>query len=86
MVAFLLFVKKCLLTKVVKILFGFIRTSFSQRKWSICPLVPCSVTPKAYMSSVPAAEPSQKNESSKAYGSDQIQVFSLKVLILDCTF
>ncbi|XP_015969238.1 DNA gyrase subunit B, chloroplastic/mitochondrial [Arachis duranensis] len=37
-------------------------------------LVQNGVTPRAYMSSLSAAETSQKSESSKAYGSDQIQV------------
>jgi len=35
------------------------------------------VTPRAYMSSLSAAEDIHKNDSSKAYGSDQIQVFFL---------
>jgi hypothetical protein len=34
-----------------------------------------AVTPRAYMSSLSAAEDIHKNEASKAYGSDQIQVF-----------
>ncbi|KAK7286683.1 hypothetical protein RJT34_21863 [Clitoria ternatea] len=50
------------------------RMSFPVRKLRI----PCSVsnvaTPRAFMSSISSTEAFQKNESSKAYGSDQIQV------------
>ncbi|KAJ1405216.1 TOPRIM domain [Sesbania bispinosa] len=50
------------------------RTSFSLRKWSIRRSVPSAFTSKVYMSSIPTSEAAKKNESSKAYGSDQIQV------------
>ncbi|XP_061364799.1 DNA gyrase subunit B, chloroplastic/mitochondrial-like isoform X2 [Gastrolobium bilobum] len=51
------------------------RTSFRLRKLSIPHLVaPNAVTPGAYLSSVSTTEAFQKNESSKAYGSEQIQV------------
>jgi DNA gyrase subunit B len=53
----------------------FLRKRFSLKKFSIPSLVSNAVTPRAYMSSLSAAEDIHKNEASKAYGSDQIQVF-----------
>lgn len=50
------------------------RKRFSLRKFSVPSLVSNGVTPRAYMSSLSAAEDIHKNDSSKAYGSDQIQV------------
>jgi len=55
----------------------FFRKRFSLRKFSVPSLVSNGVTPRAYMSSLSAAEDIHKNDSSKAYGSDQIQVFFL---------
>lgn len=57
------------------ILFGFFRKRISLRKFAVPSLVSNAVTPRAYMSSLSEAEDIQKNEGSKAYGSDQIQVF-----------
>lgn len=54
---------------------GFIRVSFQLRKLSSPRLMPNAVTPRAYMSSLSTTEAFQKSESSKAYGSEQIQVF-----------
>lgn len=53
----------------------FFRKRFSLRKFSVPSLVSNGVTPRAYMSSLSAAEDIHKKDSSKAYGSDQIQVF-----------
>ncbi|CAJ2671663.1 unnamed protein product [Trifolium pratense] len=50
------------------------RKRFSLKKFSVPSLVSNAVTPRAYMSSLSAAEDIHKSESSKAYGSDQIQV------------
>ncbi|XP_027360918.1 DNA gyrase subunit B, chloroplastic/mitochondrial-like isoform X2 [Abrus precatorius] len=50
------------------------RISFPLRKLWIPRSVHNAVTPRAFMSSASTAEAFQKNESSKAYGSDQIQV------------
>lgn len=63
-------------------LFVFFRKRFSFRKFSVPSLVSNGVTPRAYMSSLSAAEDIHKNESSKAYGSDQIQVFSFRIITL----
>lgn len=60
----------------------FFRKRFSLRKFSVPSLVSNGVTPRAYMSSLSAAEDIHKNDSSKAYGSDQIQVFFLTILVL----
>lgn len=57
------------------VLFGFFRKRISLRKFVVPCLVSNAVIPRAYMSSLSAAEDINKNESSKAYGSDQIQVF-----------
>ncbi|CAK8543080.1 unnamed protein product [Lathyrus sativus] len=50
------------------------RKRISLRKFAAPSLVSNAVTPRAYMSSLSAAEDSHKNDGSKAYGSDQIQV------------
>ncbi|KAI4300888.1 hypothetical protein L6164_034215 [Bauhinia variegata] len=50
------------------------RTSFQLRKISSLYLIPNAVTPRAYMSTSATTEPSRTNATSKAYGSDQIQV------------
>ncbi|KAL5546611.1 hypothetical protein UlMin_006298 [Ulmus minor] len=50
------------------------RTGFRLRRSSSCFLVPNAVTPRAFMSSGTATEALQGSASSKAYGSDQIQV------------
>ncbi|OIW03191.1 hypothetical protein TanjilG_11828 [Lupinus angustifolius] len=50
------------------------RLSLQLRKSSSSHLARNALTPRAYMSSISATEGFQKSESSKAYGSDQIQV------------
>ncbi|KAK4281931.1 hypothetical protein QN277_013374 [Acacia crassicarpa] len=55
-------------------LFFIPRATFPLSKISSRHLVPKTVTPRAYMSSSSSTEALRKNESSKAYGSDQIQV------------
>ncbi|XP_058760504.1 DNA gyrase subunit B, chloroplastic/mitochondrial-like [Vicia villosa] len=50
------------------------RKRISLRKFAVPSLVSNAATPRAYMSSLSAAEDIHKNEGSKAYGSDQIQV------------
>lgn len=65
----------CLFMMMFLFLFFFFRKRFSLRKFSVPSLVSNGVTPRAYMSSLSAAEDIHKKDSSKAYGSDQIQVF-----------
>ncbi|XP_054811838.1 DNA gyrase subunit B, chloroplastic/mitochondrial [Prosopis cineraria] len=50
------------------------RATFQLSKISTHYLVPTTVTPRAYVSSSSTVETLPRNESSKAYGSDQIQV------------
>ncbi|TKY62705.1 DNA gyrase subunit B [Spatholobus suberectus] len=50
------------------------RTTFPLRKFWVPCSVPNAVTPRAFMSSVSTTEAFQKNQSSTAYSSDQIQV------------